>query len=80
MEAFRATRANGAFRCGWIFCVRSLAVDCSILGCLLGNFADKGFLAFLFSESCLRHVVRRGGGLRCRFVGIHCGIGLSKHE
>jgi hypothetical protein len=59
--------------------VRSLVVDCSILGCLLGNFTDKGCLAFLFGEGYLHRVVQRGGGLRCRFLGSHRGIALSKH-
>jgi hypothetical protein len=42
---------------GWVLCVRSLVVDCSILGCLLRNFTDKGCLAFLLGEGCLHRII-----------------------
>jgi hypothetical protein len=34
-----------------------LAIDCSILEGLMRDITDKGYLAFLFSEGYLRHVV-----------------------
>jgi hypothetical protein len=61
--------------------VRALTVDCSIIfGCFSGSFVDKGCLAFLLVEGCLRRVVQRGGGLGSLFLGSHRGIALSKHE
>jgi hypothetical protein len=80
-EAIRAARVNGAFRSGWVLRVKALAIDYSVVfGCLLGNFGDKGCLAFLLGEGCLRRIVQRGGGLGSRFLGSHRGIPLSKHK
>ena len=79
-EAFRATRADDALRARRVLHARSLAVDCSILEGLMRDVADKGCLAFIFSEGYLHRVIQGGGGLRSRFLGSHCGIGLSKHE
>jgi hypothetical protein len=54
--------------------VRSLVVDCSILGCLLGNFTDKGCLAFLFGEGYLPASSREVVAFDVAFLGAIVGL------
>jgi hypothetical protein len=68
-EAFRAARANGAFRGGGVIYARLLDVDCSILECLLRDLADKACLAFIFGEGCLAASSKEVVAFEVAFLG-----------
>jgi hypothetical protein len=61
---------------GWVLCSRMLVVDRSVVvfGCILGSVDGEGCLAFLLGEGRLHRVIKRGGGLGSRFLGVIAGL------